>query len=323
MARIRTIKPEFFTSLTVADLTYEARLTFIGLWTHVDDQGRCVDDARLVKAAVWPLDDRTAKDVDVDLWQLSDAELILRYTVGSRKFISVTSWGEHQRINRPSLEKLPSPEEGEPTPKGRELMEGSLNTHGALHDGSHEDHSAAPEGSFAPRLVPEMTESTQEADESGEPYPGAIVLPFATSENTSSKETHEGLTEGSVKAHDGKGMEGSREQGKELSALRAARDEQFKKFYAAYPKKKDPRKARDAYDAAIKRGATPEQLLAAAERYAAERKGENPRFTKHPTSWLNADAYLDEPDEVQQASGDGHTPYRNPENQDVYDEGLL
>jgi len=39
MARIRTIKPSFFTSLTIADLGLAERLTFIGLWTHVDDEG--------------------------------------------------------------------------------------------------------------------------------------------------------------------------------------------------------------------------------------------------------------------------------------------
>jgi hypothetical protein len=58
MARIRSIKPEFFTSLTIGSLSERARLAFIGIWTFVDDYGRAVDDARLVKAAVFPLDDR-------------------------------------------------------------------------------------------------------------------------------------------------------------------------------------------------------------------------------------------------------------------------
>lgn len=107
MARIRTIKPEFFTSLTIADLPIEVRLTFIGLWTHVDDQGRCVDDARLVKAALWPLDDRTAAEIGKDLQILSEASLITRYKVGERSYLMVNSWMEHQRINRPSRSKIP------------------------------------------------------------------------------------------------------------------------------------------------------------------------------------------------------------------------
>jgi hypothetical protein len=34
MARIRSIKPEFFTSISIADLSRDARLMFIGMWTH-------------------------------------------------------------------------------------------------------------------------------------------------------------------------------------------------------------------------------------------------------------------------------------------------
>lgn len=113
MARIRTIKPEYFTSLTIADLSLHARLTFIGLWTHVDDAGRCVDDSRLIKAAVWPLDDRVSADVERDLHELTEASLIVRYTVDERSYIAVRTWDEHQRINRPTPSKLPAPP---PTP---------------------------------------------------------------------------------------------------------------------------------------------------------------------------------------------------------------
>ncbi|MEU1787055.1 hypothetical protein ABZ553_14515 [Streptomyces sparsogenes] len=116
MARIRTIKPEFFTSLTIADLTPEQRLTFIGLWTHADDAGRCVDDPRLIKAAIWPLDDRTAADIEIDLKALTESSLITRYIVNRKRYLAVTNWDEHQRINRPTPTKLPAPEQGDPTP---------------------------------------------------------------------------------------------------------------------------------------------------------------------------------------------------------------
>lgn len=135
MARIRTIKPEFFTSLTIADLTPEQRLTFIGLWTHVDDEGRCVDDARLIKAAVWPLDDRTAADVETDLRALSESSLITRYIVKQRPFMAVTNWAEHQKINRPTPSKHPAPEQGEPRPTD------SLSTHGGLSEDSRPERN--------------------------------------------------------------------------------------------------------------------------------------------------------------------------------------
>jgi hypothetical protein len=139
MPRIRTIKPEFFTSLTVASLTPEQRLTFIGLWTHVDDAGRAIDDARLVKAALWPLDDRVAADVDDDLWALTEASLIVRYTFKERSFLAVRNWVEHQRINRPTASTLPDPDDCEllpPPPRPTCRNEDSWNPHGGLTEDS-------------------------------------------------------------------------------------------------------------------------------------------------------------------------------------------
>jgi hypothetical protein len=141
MARIRTIKPEFFTSLTIADLTPEQRLTFIGLWTHVDDAGRCVDDPRLIKAAIWPLDDRTAADIEIDLKALTESSLITRYTLNRKRYLTVTNWDEHQRINRPTPSKLPAPEQGDPTPPDPVTRHDSdsLNTHTHLSEDSPQE----------------------------------------------------------------------------------------------------------------------------------------------------------------------------------------
>lgn len=141
MARIRTVKPEFFTSLTIADLTPEQRLTFIGLWTHVDDAGRCIDDARLIKAALWPLDDRTAADIEIDLKALTESSLITRYTLNRKRYLAVTNWDEHQRINRPTPSKLPGPDQGDPTPPDPVTRDNSdsLNTHAHISEDSPQE----------------------------------------------------------------------------------------------------------------------------------------------------------------------------------------
>ncbi|MFE0845323.1 hypothetical protein [Streptomyces rochei] len=141
MPRIRTIKPEFFTSLTIADLTAEQRLTFIGLWTHVDDAGRCVDDPRLIKAAVWPLDDRTAADIEIDLKALTESSLITRYTLNRKRYLAVTNWDEHQRINRPTPSKLPAPEQGDPSPPDPLNRDNgdSLSPHTQVSEGSPQE----------------------------------------------------------------------------------------------------------------------------------------------------------------------------------------
>ncbi len=106
MARIRSIKPEFFTSLSIADLSVPARLHFIGLWTHVDDDGRALDDARLLKAAIWPLDDSMT---NVKVAKLQD-ELeahgrIIRYEADGRRCIQIVGW-HHQKINRKRIDPI-------------------------------------------------------------------------------------------------------------------------------------------------------------------------------------------------------------------------
>ena len=137
MARIRTIKPTFFTSLTVANLTVEQRLTFIGLWTHVDDAGRCVADGRLIKAALWPLDDRSPDDVMGDLDALTEAGLIVPYTADGRCYLQVTGWSEHQRISRPTKSDLPAPpSDNKPLTS---TIEDSLRTHGGLSEDSAQE----------------------------------------------------------------------------------------------------------------------------------------------------------------------------------------
>jgi hypothetical protein len=47
MARIRSVKPEVRTSLTVAAWPREVRLAWIYVWMYLDDEGRGVDDAPL------------------------------------------------------------------------------------------------------------------------------------------------------------------------------------------------------------------------------------------------------------------------------------
>jgi hypothetical protein len=115
--RIRTIKPEFWSSLTVASLPVAPRLTFIGLWNYADDEGRGVLDARLIKAAIWPLDDKvTVAKVQVHIDVLTAASLITVYSDGDRTYFSVNGWGEHQSISKPRPSLFPEPSGKPPGP---------------------------------------------------------------------------------------------------------------------------------------------------------------------------------------------------------------
>lgn len=105
--RIRSIKPEFWRSEDITSLPISSRLTFIGLWNYADDNG--VGDAReaVIAADLYAEDiarDFTEASVRVhdDLNALENAGLIVRYMVGKKRLLHITTWSEHQVINRPS-----------------------------------------------------------------------------------------------------------------------------------------------------------------------------------------------------------------------------
>ncbi|TDC75689.1 hypothetical protein [Streptomyces hainanensis] len=110
MARIRTIKPEAFTSETLAAVSLTAERTFFGLLTQADDQGRHRDHAAIITGVLWPLrPEHTPIHVEEDLQQLAAAGLICRYTAcDGRTYLHVVTWARHQKIDRPSRSRLPA-----------------------------------------------------------------------------------------------------------------------------------------------------------------------------------------------------------------------
>lgn len=127
MARIRSVKPEIRRSLTVSAWPYPVRWTFVGLPGYLDDAGRGHDDVRLLKAELYPLDDdMTSKKLDGHLQRIADSGPLCRYEVDGQRYLHVTSWAEHQRINRPSPSRIP------PCP----FHEPDVSPHGGLTEGS-------------------------------------------------------------------------------------------------------------------------------------------------------------------------------------------
>jgi len=109
MARIRTIKPDAFTSESLSSVPAAVRWTFAGLWTYVDDDGRGRADVRLIKAALYPLDDSTSvADIESHLRQLEQIGAVCRYMAGGKQYLHVVEFVTHQRINRKSNSSLPA-----------------------------------------------------------------------------------------------------------------------------------------------------------------------------------------------------------------------
>jgi hypothetical protein len=69
----------------------------------------------------------------------------------------------------------------------------------------------------------------------------------------------------------------------------------FEQWWELYPRKVARTGAAKAYERIIKsKQATPSQLLAGVTRYAQERKGQDPKYTKHATTWLSQGCWEDE-----------------------------
>lgn len=80
----------------------------------------------------------------------------------------------------------------------------------------------------------------------------------------------------------------------------------FEDFYRAYPRKVGRGDAEKAYRSARKAGATRQEIQAGVMRYVAERFGQDPKFTKHASSWLNSKRWLDAPPEVSTPRVEAH-----------------
>jgi len=112
--RIRTIKPEFYRSQDIANLSREDRLLFVGLWSYVDDNGVGVDDYRLIVADLFPLDEdqvETRAYVREGLARLSRGSLLTRFTVDDRRYLYINSWDKHQRVDKPNRPRFPRPDD--------------------------------------------------------------------------------------------------------------------------------------------------------------------------------------------------------------------
>jgi hypothetical protein len=107
MARIRTIKPDFFTSEQVAECSPNARLLFVGMWCFCDDHGVHPASPARLKMEVFPGDAFTKADVAGMVDELVEHGLLAEYEVNGELFWIVTGW-KHQKIDKPS-HKYPLP----------------------------------------------------------------------------------------------------------------------------------------------------------------------------------------------------------------------
>lgn len=107
MARMRIVKPGFFTNEEIAELPPLTRILFIGLWTLADRKGRLEDRPKRIKAEIMPYDNH---NIDSALSTLHDTKFIVRYSHEGKKYIQISNFEKHQHCHvKESESTIPAP----------------------------------------------------------------------------------------------------------------------------------------------------------------------------------------------------------------------
>jgi hypothetical protein len=107
MARIRTVKPEFWSDGDMLKLSRDSRLFYIGLWNFADDNGVLEYDTVSLKARIFPVD---RIDITKLLEELEGIGKILVYEVENKRYLLIKNLVNHQVIDRKRKCVLPLPD---------------------------------------------------------------------------------------------------------------------------------------------------------------------------------------------------------------------
>ena len=106
MARIRTVKPEFWQDEDLASVSDKSKLLAIGLLNHSDDEGYFKAHPALIMAAVFPFDDESGIST-VLLRELSSVGYLeLFQGLDGKQYGQILNFTKHQTINKPKPSKI-------------------------------------------------------------------------------------------------------------------------------------------------------------------------------------------------------------------------
>lgn len=256
MPRIRTIKPEFWSSPSTAKASAAARLTYIAMWNWADDYGRGTANLKELEGFIFPNDDvyelsrgnaRYFRDI---VAEVSECFEVVFYTSGGRPYYAIPDWDKHQRNERRAKgSKYPAPD-----------AEGSVITPMTRgNDGKTE------EGAEHARY---FRDSVAEAPQSSGLVTGEQGYRVTGEQNLSSSPS----SDSSARRPDARPSE---------------YPPAFEDWWKTYPRRKNCSKKDAAKQWAVAtKFITPEQLLELTKTYAANPGTEDTRFIPHPHKWL-------------------------------------
>lgn len=104
MARIRTIKPEFWTDERVGECSVSARLLLVASLNFADDYGGLDRSAKQLKAQAFPYDDIDCEPLVAELLGVG---LFIEYESAGRKYLHIKGFRKHQRVEKPAKPRIP------------------------------------------------------------------------------------------------------------------------------------------------------------------------------------------------------------------------
>lgn len=143
MARIRTIKPEFWSDEKIGPLEAIDRFVFLGLIGMADDMGRVLDNIKQIDAFIFPYTDETSRH------SIDKLEGIKRLRRGKAlsglSIIQLNHW-HHQKIDRPNFASASLQSTGRRIQFSRSTRRGV--------EASSKDRRSIVEGSSKRRRIP-------------------------------------------------------------------------------------------------------------------------------------------------------------------------
>lgn len=109
MARIRSIKPEFWGDEKLSQLSFLSRLIYIGMWNFADDFGVIKGKNTWLKSQIFPYNNFEISEFDAALDELKNIKRILLFKVENEDYFYLPNFLKHQKIDKPSKVKNPAP----------------------------------------------------------------------------------------------------------------------------------------------------------------------------------------------------------------------
>lgn len=109
MARIRTVKPEFFDDEKMGKISRDARLTIIGMLVLSDDYGVVKGHPLWLKSRIFPYDDLSNSDFCEFLKEIETVGIIRPFKNNDEQYYHIVNFKKHQVVEKPSKNRNPLP----------------------------------------------------------------------------------------------------------------------------------------------------------------------------------------------------------------------